>query len=136
MTVVPSESATRVDREASGYFVSRWKGEAPLWKAFWIDYFLGQAIAGTCCFGLIFLTAHFSSLQFWPIPKVLSYYLAISSFYLVFLFVVSVFVWRCAPNTGRLLWGYLARTIVSIEFIWFLWKYLRLAYVLSSIVGR
>ena len=137
IAVVASESKTRMNREATGYLAARWKGEAPLWRAFWIDYaVLGQVIAGTCFFGLIFLTAHFSSLQSWPIPKVLSYYLVISSFYLAFLFLVSVFVWRCAPNVGRRLWGYLARIVVAIELIWLFWKYLGLAYVLSSIIGQ
>jgi len=130
MSLDSSKTAAQIDRDGSGYFEARWKGKAPLWKAFWIDFvFWGQAVAGTCYFGLIFLIAHFSSLQFWPIPKVMSYYLVSASLFMVVLFVVSVFVWKCAPNTGRPLWGYFSRAIVAIEFILFTRKYLGFVYV-------
>ena len=99
-----------------------------MWRAFWVDYALGQGIVGSVYFGLVSLTAHYGSLQLWPIPKVTAYYLVLACLYLGFLFVVSVFVWRCARNVGNLLWGYAARSIVAIEFAWFFWKYLRLVY--------
>ena len=137
MSLYASKTTAQIDRDVSGYFAVRWTGKAPLWKAFWIDFvFLGQAIAGTCYFGLIILIGHFSSLQFWPISKVMSYYLVSSSLFMVVFFVVSVFVWKCAPNTGRPLWGYFSRAIVAIELILFSLKYLGFVYAFYSIVDR
>lgn len=133
--IVPTGKASP-SSEVSGYFTSRWKGKTPLWKVFWIDYALGQLIAGACYLGLIFLVAHFSSLQFWPIQRTMSFYAALATPYLIFLSVVSASVWKCAPNTEYSLWCYISRIAVTVYFAWFLWQYLRFAYVLFFIIGQ
>lgn len=86
--------------EELGYIKSSWRGEQPLWKAYWLNLtaiplflgWMGEVVPDT-----------------WVTVIV----------YLVILLAVYVWalvsVWRCASNTSREIWTLLARGIVIIS---------------------
>ncbi len=74
--------------------LSYWNGNAPLFKAFWFVGFLGGIVAKV----LMKLAATLA------VPPLVTLIL-----YCVYLLFSSVSIWRCSWNTGRKLWGYVAR---------------------------
>jgi len=81
--------------------LSYWNGNAPLYRAFWLVYFLG--------IGLVRLLSQFIlSLDITPLTIIA---FCIFVFYLLFSFIA---VWRCAWNTKRKMWGYISRVCVLL----------------------
>ena len=89
-----------VSVEEPSFFYSSWRGEQPLWKAYWLNFtaiplflgFIGDIVPDT-----------------WV--TVIAYLIVVAIVYVWAL----VSVWRCAQNASRPIWGVLARGIVIIS---------------------
>jgi len=85
------------------YFLSFWRGEEQLWKAFWV---VGFAITA-----VLWVTSHFAAEKNLPI-------IWWQVFYVVALVVQiwwMVSVWRCAKNSSKHFWFILGRTAVVLS---------------------
>lgn len=83
-----------------------WRGDLRLWQAFWI----GKVLIPALIFLIMMAVADFFDTN-WPSMI----YGLIWPFYLIFILVA---VWRCAPNTDKKIWMYLARgQIIAIILI-------------------
>ncbi len=87
-------------------------GREPLWKAFWLIYILGWILFP------LGLTAVFVILGFIGVPvSIWQLVIVILVVLVAWLFLSSVAVWRCAPNTGWVGWTYLARAFVLLYLV-------------------
>jgi hypothetical protein len=88
------------------FIVNYWQGTEKLWKAFWIIgiiSFIVMRIISTLFWG----TASESSLALWAIILFLTGYI---------MFVWwAVAVWRCAPNTSKIMWKWLSRIVIIVS---------------------
>jgi hypothetical protein len=81
--------------------ISAWKGLEPLWKAYWIYFVVGN-IAINNLADFVLSTGNFYALVGYLI------------FIVAYLIWAITSVWRCAFNTEKKYWGYIARAIVVI----------------------
>ena len=84
---------------------AHWRGEAPLWSAFWFIWVIG----GFCANGLLAITEGMApTMTFVVFPLVM-----------IFFVFAAVSVWRCAQNTSKFIWKFLARTVVLFGIVQF-----------------
>lgn len=87
-----------------GFIKNAWKGEAKLWKVFWL---MGLLIAVLTVILMMVLT---------PLLFISPY--AYIGIYIVWTFLAQGFIliadWRCAFNCGWKGWGYIVRTLVVL----------------------
>lgn len=81
------------------FSINYWSGTEPLWKAYWLNFVL--AGYGLSRIGELDFISSSSSIS-------IIYAILLITFYIW----AIVGVWRCAFNTKRKFWGYLARFIV------------------------
>ena len=114
--------ATSTPPPAAGGLGGYLDGSQPLWKAFWLFYFLGLHLLWL---GLVVSTG---------VPPFIETLIAVGratgldsatiirALYTppIFAFAVLslVVVWRCAVNTSLRLWTWLARLVVSLYVLW------------------
>ncbi len=79
------------------------RGEEPLWKAFWLFGVVGWV--------LVFQLATLLS-------EILHSYDIRDATSLVWGIYLSVAVWRCATNTQWRYWGYAARAVIIAAWLW------------------
>jgi len=80
-----------------------WRGEARLWKAFWLYFVLALNI-GVLAVGYVVGTFGLPYLAVWIVIAPIVVWAAVS-------------VWRCAFNTRWRGWGYIARIVVVIQLL-------------------
>ena len=114
--------ATSTPQPAAGGLGGYLDGSQPLWKAFWLFYFLG--------FNLLWLALAFGlpTALFMDIVIALKRATGLGSATIIralytpptfaFALLSLVVVWRCAVNTGLRLWTWLARLVVSLYALW------------------
>ena len=111
-----------------------WRGEEKLWKVFF--YSLGIQILLAVIFGFSFGAFNVLALKnqisnFVAPTTITGPYLPSNTWWQIFtveafsLFVIipltiwqSIIVWKCSSNVKSKVWGYLARTITLIFFLW------------------
>jgi len=81
--------------------ITGWKGLDPLWKAYWLYFVVGSFVVNNLADLALSTGSKF----------VLIGYLI---FILTYLVWAITSVWRCAFNTKKKYWGYIARAIVVI----------------------
>lgn len=90
---------------ASNRLVFRlWRGEDKLWRAFWLIWLGGGFVLGI-------LTTILTE------AGLFSIFMAVTA-HLAYIVYASVAVWRNAPNTGRLIWGHVARVCVGAALVY------------------
>jgi hypothetical protein len=92
--------------------LAHWRGEARLASAYWLVGVVGGWLIG----GIVVGTAALA-------PRFLLLTVALLLIFVVF---ASVSIWRCAKNTSWIAWGYVARGIVVLNAVGFLFLVLRL----------
>lgn len=105
------------------------RGSQPLWKAFWVLYFLGSLIFTVIALALIQLpTVHYALSQTSNIlnlridTALIMAVTAVVATYIIYFLLCTVSVWRCSINTKRKYWGPLAKLVISIHLTWISWK--------------
>jgi hypothetical protein len=81
------------------------KGEMQLWRVFWIGHFLAYWVfVALFAVSALLLDSNLASLLFAP-------------FVLTYMFLVYFAMWKCAFNSNRKVYGYLARIYAGIALI-------------------
>jgi hypothetical protein len=92
-----------------GYLIRCSKGNEKLWKAFWINFVLGNYLFSS----LIYVNTDTTN-------KILViFYLSLIVLYFLW---SSLTVWRCASNSDSIFWAYMARVTVSAGTIFILYS--------------
>ena len=101
---------------------SYWKGEQPLWQAFWLN---GIVFAGII-FSLLILAARAATdwaaldLENDDLLGALIMFSVVAFCWLVmglYYLWMWISIWRCAPNTGQVKWMYIARTLIVVDLV-------------------
>lgn len=93
-------------------------GRLKLWQAFWLVFVPIPIVLYAIYALFLFLLEHFtgSVITFTQLTAVAVLYSTIA---IALLIVLGMGVWRCALNTPRVLWGYIARIAVTSYLIWY-----------------
>ena len=110
------------------------RGEAPLWKAFWLFYLLASLLLT-----VILVVGQHIGLRLIPYGVYINpygYIIFMAVVAHVYLVVALFSVWRCSSNTGQCAWKYLARTIVVANGSWVALRLVQAMFFFSSAEGQ
>jgi len=93
-----------------------WKGNKPLWKAFWLIWVLGALAIPTAITIPIFIIAPFFQISAIQLSIATYIFLFIFNPYFIFCWVS---VWRCSKNAKALSTSYIAKAFVSLHMTFF-----------------
>ena len=91
------------------FFAEHWRGIRPLWSAFWLLFVVGSKAL------LIVSYAAFSFVR-GVAPNLGVFALLVVAIYL---FAATIAVWRCSPNSSKVMWSWLARGITATYTLFF-----------------
>lgn len=101
----------RITALRSSVFARCWSGHARLWEAFWLIGVVGQCVLSGLLglFGfVVFVYAKYIQ------PSILLPLLyASSATGIAYTIYSSICIWRCANNTGIVIWTYLSRCVAG-----------------------
>ncbi len=93
-----------------------WKGNKPLWKAFWLIWVLGAIAIPTVITIPIYIFAPFYQVSAIQLSIATYIFLFIFNPYFIFSWVA---VWRCSKNTNAITANYIAKVLVSLHIAFF-----------------
>ncbi len=94
------------------------KGEARLWKAFWLFYLLASVLLAFCLQVVQIVAIRLIPYGIYVNPYAYLIFMAVVAH--AYSFVAICSVWRCSRNTNHRAWFYLARLAVIAHLLWLL----------------